>query len=94
MILPIVDCDTPHDKEVFANENLTRDQFPGTDELSNRADLICPGAFDAYVGEPYDTSIYEISWLAPSAETWDVGDREVICFAFDVNYAKINGIGQ
>ncbi|MEN8237699.1 MAG: septum formation family protein [Actinomycetota bacterium] len=96
--VPIVDCDTPHDNEVFANEDLTGDQFPGVEELSNRADLVCLGAFDAYVGEPYETSIYEISWLAPSPETWDVGDREVICFAFDMNLEKItgsiNGIGQ
>jgi len=96
--VPIVDCDTPHDNEVFATQNLTGDEFPGVDGVSNRADQVCLGTFDAYVGEPYESSIYQFSWLVPSADTWEVGDREVICFAFDMNFEKItgslNGIGQ
>ena len=96
--VPIVECDVPHDNEVFANQDLTGEEFPGGDAVANRADQLCLGSFDAYVGEPYETSIYEFSWLAPSAESWAVGDREVICFAYDLSLEKItgsvNGIGE
>ncbi len=96
--VPIVDCDKPHDNEVFANQDLTGDSFPGVERTSNRAAQLCLAAFDAYIGAPYETSKYEILWFTPSEETWDAGDREVICFAFDQNLDKItgsvNGIGQ
>lgn len=96
--VPVVDCATPHDNEVYANVDLTGDAYPGPDEVANRADQICVDAFDAYIGAPYETSIYEFSWFVPSEESWDAGDREVICFAYDLSLEKItgsiNGIGQ
>jgi hypothetical protein len=96
--VPVVDCATPHDNEVFANEQLSGDDFPGRQEIGNRADLTCLAAFDGYVGAPYESSIYEFSWFVPSDESWKLGDREIICFAYDLNLDKItgsiNGIGQ
>jgi hypothetical protein len=96
--VPVVDCDVPHDNEVFANRNLQGDEFPGRDGMANRADQACLDEFDSYVGASYDTSIYVFSWFVPSEQSWDAGDREVICFAYDMNFDKItgsiNGIGQ
>jgi len=95
--VPIVDCGEPHDNEVIANQDLTGSDFPGQEQVDNRASQICFDSFSAYVGISYEESIYEIGWLAPSDESWDVGDREVICFAYDLNFEKItgsiNGIG-
>ncbi len=96
--VPIVDCDQPHDNEVFANEDLTGSEYPGSDQVKNRADAICLEKFASYVGIAYEDSIYDIGSLFPTDQTWDVGDREVICFAYDISLDKItgsiNGIAQ
>ncbi len=94
----VVDCDTPHDNEVFANVVLTGDEFPGSEVVADRALAQCVDAFGPYVGTAYETSVYDILWVGPSQETWDVGDRVVICAAFDPGGAKttgpIQGIGR
>ena len=96
--VPIIACDVPHDNEVYANRDLQGDEFPGREGMANRADQVCLAEFDSYVGASYDTSIYEFSWFVPSEESWDQGDREVICFAYDLSFEKvtgsIKGIGQ
>jgi hypothetical protein len=96
--VPVVDCATPHDNEVYANEDLAGDEYPGQSETASRADEVCLPAFEDYIGEPYLTSIYEFSWFVPSDESWIGGDREVICFAYDASFTKITGsirgIGQ
>jgi len=96
--VPIVDCDEPHDNEVIANQDLTGSDYPGQDQIENRASQICYDQFSDYVGISYEESMYDIGWLYPTDETWAAGDREVICFGYDLTLAKItgsiNGIGQ
>ena len=96
--VPVVDCDEPHDNEVIGNQDLTGDGYPGQEQVENRATQICYDKFSEYVGISYEQSMYDIGWLFPTAETWAAGDREVICFAYDLTLAKItgsvNGIGQ
>lgn len=96
--VPIVDCADPHDNEVFANVDLTGSDYPGQDQVENRATQICYDHFSDYVGISYEESVYDIGWLFPTAETWDAGDREVICFGYHIDLEKItgsiNGIGE
>ena len=96
--VPVVNCEDPHDNEVFANVDLTGDDYPGQDQVENRATQICYDRFSDYVGISYEASMYDIGWLFPTQETWAAGDREVICFAYDLTLEKItgslNGIGQ
>jgi len=96
--VPVVDCSRPHDNEVFANQDLTGADFPGTDQVINRANAICYGNFSSYIGIAYESSVYEIGTLYPTEESWAAGDREVICFVYDMDMAKItgsvNGIAQ
>lgn len=96
--VPVIDCDKPHDNEVIANQNLSGSDFPGSSQIENRANQICYDSFADYVGISYEESIYDIGWLSPTEETWAVGDREVICFAYDIELTKvtgsINGIGR
>jgi hypothetical protein len=96
--VPVVECDVPHDNEVYANEDLLGDEFPGREAMANLADEVCLAEFAPYIGTAYEDSIYEFSWFVPSEESWDESDREVICFAYDLNFDKItgsiNGIGQ
>jgi hypothetical protein len=96
--VPLVDCSVLHDNEVIANQDLTGSDYPGQDQVENRASQICYDNFSDYVGISYEESIYDIGWLFPTEESWVIGDREVICFAYDVGLEKvsgsINGIGQ
>ena len=55
--VPVVDCDVPHDNEVYANEDLSGDEYPGAEAVANRADQVCLDSFDSYIGAPYDESI-------------------------------------
>ncbi len=43
------------------------------------ADTECRSPFEEYVDRDYETSIWYITSLTPSAETWTEGDREVVC---------------
>jgi hypothetical protein len=81
--LPVVDCDEPHQGEVFLVEELFEDggDFPGAESLDRRIQDTCAGeAFEQYVGVPYLESRYELFYAAPSPETWDRGDRTAVCF--------------
>ena len=96
--VPVVGCEESHDNEVIANVDLTGSAYPGRDQAENRASRICYDTFSDYVGISYEESIYDIGWFIPTEESWDVGDREVICFAYDLDLNKItgsiNGIGE
>lgn len=78
----VVDCEQPHEHEVFALFDHTAgdgEPYPGDDELIEYADTECQPPFEEYVGHDYQTSIWYITSLTPSAETWADGDREVVC---------------
>ncbi len=78
----VVDCEEPHEQEVFALFDHTAgdgEPYPGDDELIEYADAECQPPFEDYVGHDYQTSIWYISSLTPSAETWADGDREIVC---------------
>lgn len=82
----VVDCAEPHTYEVYAvalHPAGPGEEYPGDDEISSFADDECLGdAFYDYVGIDYQDSELFAFALQPTAETWDVGDREVVCAAF------------
>ncbi len=78
----VVDCSVTHVYEVFFvfdHEATGQDPFPGDEEISSYADERCEPPFEEYVGNDYDTSIYWITSVTPSDETWAEGDREIVC---------------
>ena len=78
----VVDCEQTHVYEVFAlvdHEAGDDDAYPGDDEIGQYADDVCRGPFPDYVGHDYETSVYWITTVTPSAETWADGDREIVC---------------
>jgi hypothetical protein len=78
--VPVVDCDEPHDLEIFAATDLTGDAFPGDEVVSAELDAFCEGdAFTDFIGLPYADSIYGTSGLHPTAASWANGDRELLC---------------
>jgi hypothetical protein len=75
-----VDCDEAHTAEAIATFDLEGDDFPGNDEIQSQAAEGCQGErFEDYVGVPYEESIFVVSPIAPSEESWDADDRTVIC---------------
>jgi len=81
--LPVVDCDEPHHAEVFLTAELfeDEDEFPRGESMVQRIDDTCAGdAFEQFVGTPYQESSLELYYAAPSRESWDQGDRTVVCF--------------
>lgn len=85
----VVDCGSPHDHEVYLLFDLDDDDFPGSAAVSRLASDTCLGSFDEYVGTEYTESALAIGFLPPSESTWDSGDREVVCYLFDANGAKL-----
>ena len=76
-----LDCELPHQYEVFA---VVEGGLPGEpDELAliAAAKLLCPPAFAVYVGTPYQTSELEIGRLLPSAD--QLANQVIGCLAFD-----------
>lgn len=77
--VPIVDCAELHDSEIYASTIITDDQYPGASEVQTQADDACYAAFEGFVGLAYDQSTLYYSYLYPTQESWDGGDREILC---------------
>ena len=79
----VIDCEDAHIYEVFAvfdHEADDAQAYPGDDAILEYADSRCQPLFEDYVRTDYQTSIYWITSVTPSEETWDHGDdREIVC---------------
>jgi hypothetical protein len=87
----LVDCDEPHDNEVFAMPALDDGDYPGQAALDAAADERCLARFADYVGIDYGSSRYVISHLTPTPDRWQAGDRDVVCILSDVSFASVTG---
>jgi hypothetical protein len=73
-----VDCDEEHTAESIGQFDLEGDDFP--DDVAQQATEGCEGdLFEDYVGTSYNESAFLVNTITPTAETWDNGDRTVIC---------------
>lgn len=81
-----VDCEEPHDNEVYMVRRYTAtDDYPGDRAMEEAAYRLCLSGFQDFVGTPYATSRYDIAALWPTAESWaKLNDREIVCAVFDV----------
>ena len=77
--VPVVPCEGPHANEVFALLEQPGQEFPGEEEMGSLAGEGCYAAFEDYVGAPVETSTLTAFPIAPTAESWAQGDREVVC---------------
>ena len=92
--VPIVDCADPHDNEVYSISNMPDGPFPGDAGVQDWTISRCRGTFDAYVGSAYEESQLDFGALFPTAESWDLGDTEVMCFLWHVDFEKLTGSMQ
>jgi hypothetical protein len=87
--LPIVDCSQPHDNEVYAIFDYDGAEFPGQEAINDVARELCLDRFEAYVGAPYATSVLEVFPITPTEDSWDEGDREIICNVYNSDLSKL-----
>ena len=78
--LPVVPCDQEHEAEIYHLFDLPDGEFPAA-TLDADAEEGCAAAFEDYFGEPLEGSELSVTYLAPSAESWEQGDQEVVCIA-------------
>ena len=77
-----VPCDGPHELEVYFAFNLPEGDgaYPGDTVVEDLANDGCLDAFQPFVGETYEASIYGFTTLTPTKNSWDgLDDREVLC---------------
>lgn len=79
-----IDCAQPHDYEVYTEITIPGDAFPGEEAVTTAANDECVAAFDAFVGLSYQESLLDFSYLAPTAQSWQLNDdRLITCLIFD-----------
>jgi hypothetical protein len=90
--LTLVDCDQPHDAEVFLAVGIAGDEFPGIESVETAAGDNCSEAFEPYVGIGPAESRWEWGWIIPNQEAWDEeSERIIVCFVHDSDLEPIVG---
>lgn len=95
--LDAVPCSQAHDNEVFASVPLTGvwSEYPGQSVVESYAYEQCSGSrFDEFVGTPYFDSSLDVFTLTPTQESWDQGDREIICALYRLDFEKLTGTAR
>lgn len=80
-------CTEEHDNEVYGTYNLTDADFPSYDSAAilDDAEAGCGAQFEGFVGAPIDQTSLDYGYYYPSPESWENGDREILCLAYDLN---------
>ena len=78
-----VDCAEPHENEVYASIMMDDGDFPGKDAVLAQADTDCRAEFGSFVGLSWEESVLAFGTLFPSAESWPLSDREILCIIND-----------
>lgn len=87
----LVPCDSPHDNEVFAVFDMPDGPWPGQEAVDVAIDDGCLPRFETFVGIDYESSRYVSTSLFPTEGSWEGGDREIVCFLYDIDFAKLMG---
>ncbi|HEY8451415.1 MAG: septum formation family protein [Micromonosporaceae bacterium] len=86
-----VDCERPHEAEVYALFDLSHADWPGDDVAYREADEGCHERLrhhrDAWVDPGVD-----LFFLYPSEATWADGDRQVVCLAQYMDGARTGSL--
>ncbi len=79
-----VDCAVAHDNEAYASVLMKEVEFPGDEAAGTTGQEACVDRFLDFIGTnvDYDGSL-TFSFFYPSQESWDGGDREILCYTYD-----------
>ena len=88
----LVNCDEPHESEVYSIFELPDSTWPGYDYIENQAEMACISRFEAFVGVEYALSTLWIDYIYPSEKSWKKqDDRFVRCSVIEESYIKVSG---
>ena len=87
----VVDCNIPHQYEVYNNYEITLSTLPDEDTMSSEATTACSSTFQEYVGIPMSESQYDANYLYPTSGSWAQGDRTITCTISTVDGSLITG---
>jgi len=79
--LPKIPCDQPHEGEVYAMNRVPGDEFPGQTALEDIHQAQCLADLETASPNAAADPNVDVSILYPTQETWDIGDRDVVCIA-------------
>ena len=82
-------CTEAHEYEVFYVGLLAEGSYPGEQALTEFVIDNCEPAFGTYIGTAYLDSQLDFSWLYPSDDSWDDGDRSIQCAAYDPRNTRL-----
>lgn len=81
--VPIIDCAQPHSAEVYHSYMITDSELPDQAGIETIVQEQCLPAFQSFVGLGYYDSVLEVNYLSPTSDSWDAGDRELLCLVYD-----------
>lgn len=81
--VPVVPCDQPHASEVYLSYMIDTADLPDPATMESIVTEQCLGNFESFVGLPFEQSTLEVTYLEPTAGSWDQGDRELLCMVYD-----------
>ena len=87
-------CDEAHTGEVFFVSEMTGDNgsYPTNDAFLEHVGTNCVPAFEAYTGTTFDdTTAMDIGYFHPTSEGWGDGDRDVICYVYNLDGSTSTG---
>lgn len=74
----LVACSQPHVGEVYDAIALKDGPYPGAEALV-RESAKCEATFENFVGKPYGESDLKLTYFHPTQESWERGDRQILC---------------
>jgi hypothetical protein len=89
--IEVVDCAVPHAAEVIANVAVPGSTFPGDQQLDATAETSCKSEFQLFVGIPYDSSVLNMNYVAPTEEGWANGDHAIDCYLVTGDGSPLTG---
>lgn len=79
----LVNCEEPHELEVFAVFDLPESNWKGDDATYDLAGEGCMNRFEPFVGVAFELSTLWFEFIYPTVESWnDLDDRIVQCSIF------------
>lgn len=79
---PVIQCDKPHHWEAYATLEMDdAPEAPAEEEIAAQAEKFCVAEFKTFTGITLDESYLEVRYLFPSADSWKLNDRTILCLA-------------
>ena len=85
-----IDCEAEHQNEVYHAAEFPAPNgapFPGEDKMTEWSTQLCYDAFEGFIDQEYEESLYQIGFVQPTRDTFEhpVGrHRRVFCYVYDL----------